>query len=158
MKLERESFQPGHTDSPSFRTLKALVPSPQVEKNTHWVEFFMSVFLLAACWLPGPNGMHANILQHTLSSGRVPIMVHFTCRLLVSSGGQSFCRRDLKVPQCPLHLCAADGELPTASFAVINGDGDNCSFISRSGTVCVSTMGSCTGPQFHSHSEDPFWR
>lgn len=29
------------------------------------------------------------------------------------------------------------GELPTASFTVINGDGDNCSFITRSGAVCV---------------------
>lgn len=36
------------TDSPSFRTLKALVSLPQVEKNAHQVVFFMSLFLLAA--------------------------------------------------------------------------------------------------------------
>lgn len=48
--------------------------------------------------------------------------------------------------------CTEDEELPTASFTVINGDGDNCSFIRRSGAVCVHN-----GPRTHSHTEGPFW-
>lgn len=55
-------------------------------------------------------------------------------------------KKDREGSLCLLHLCAVDGELPTASFAVINGNGDNCSFISRSGTVWCVHNGLLHGP------------
>lgn len=108
--------------------------------------------------LPVLIGIPANILERTLCPDRALIMGHFMCRLLVSrrrSVNLSPGREGSSVSS-PIFVRRMECSL-LRHFAAIHGDGDNCSFISRSGTVCVSTMGFCMGPRTHSHSEDPFW-
>lgn len=91
-----------------------------------------------------------NAPKHTAADSLFLIMDHCMCRLHWSV----ICRwvvKTLKIPQCPLGGVQWMESSPSASFTVINGDGDNRSFIRRSGAVCVST-----GSRSHSHTEDPF--
>ena len=60
-------------------------------------------------------------------------------------------RENSELPQCALGGVQWMECSPSASFTVINGDGDNRSFIRRSVAVCVSA-----GSRSYSHTEDPF--
>ena len=77
-----------------------------------------------------------NAPKDTAADSLFLIMEHCMCRLHWSL----ICRwvvKTLRIPQCPLHVVRWTERSPSASFTVINGDGDNCSFIGRSCAVCV---------------------
>lgn len=139
------------TISKHIIVFKFLVPSDSADVR-------LNSTCCSAFSLPVLIGMATNILERTLYPGRALIIGKFMCCLFVPRrrSVNLWPGREGSSVSSPIFVQRMECS-PLRHFAAIHGDGDNCSFISRSGTVCVSTMGFCMGPRPHSHSEDPFW-